>query len=198
MAKRIRNVEIKRDNFLVITDELNNKKDTVDGAWKVQLKRLAVRMLLRISSPEEWFWNSLEEVELINIPKKVYLFDDNANGTPLYNVTGTNDFETSPRKITDFDTKGKVYSNWVWEKQRIIIPSSIFANKTDRSKAITFQLKLKAVSSPRLTPIGFDGTTDYTSPANTYYRIYGTLKEDHINFSIDVKNWEDEEPVNME
>jgi len=75
---------------------------------------------------------------------------------------------------------------WHWYK-RIILPETVFADKTDEDSGIELQVMVYD-QTYRLT-LSNQAETDFTIPRNVRYKVTGTLTANYITFEVSVKPW---------
>lgn len=161
---------------------------TIVGTWDISdyLYRLAVKVDLKLTAARPWYWEAMNGVRITRVPSKVYLFEEKAGGAKLYNDA---EYESAYRFIPFSDMTTQLSgTNYIATKERIILPSSVFANKTDPDKALLFQVDLADVPL-RSGTLGVDEPRDYTAPRNRHFSLNGTFDDDAVNFHIQIVDW---------
>lgn len=190
-----RNVKIIDDNKLQV-----GAGPVVTSVWSIKpyLKRLAVRIDLNVTTKESWVWDNLLKFSVTKLPEKVFLLEQTAAGANIYNNTGA---YAAAREIakseTDYLWDGAA-TKGTWVKQRIIVPSSVFADKTTENKAITIEAYLNGVPAMKATLGKNINASDFTSPRNTHYTFNGELKQSGVTFYVTVTPWRDAQNVDLE
>ena len=75
---------------------------------------------------------------------------------------------------------------WHWYK-RIILPETVFADKTDKDSGIELQVIVNG-NTYKLT-LSNQAETDFTIKRNVRYKVTGTLTANYITFEVSVKPW---------
>lgn len=88
MTRVIRNVQVSGDNTITVGG------DPQESPWVVEMKRAAIRMDLFLKTTSLELTQQFTRFQVLNIPDKVYFFEEEWGGLPKYNVKGPESFET--------------------------------------------------------------------------------------------------------
>lgn len=203
-------------NVVVTADDAGVGSISVGGTvqsrpWVVEVERAAVRVDLIFRTREQYTVENFSALKIANVPGKVYLFDRNASGSAIYNVTDDSSFEAAVKVASrtidggdgdlyaivdskevftesdeEFTTTPDENGYYYWYK-RIILPSSMFTPSGNEDKAIVFTV----VVDGRLmnATLGTD-ELGYTASRNQRYRLVGTVEAGRpIEFTVNVTPW---------
>lgn len=209
MVRLIRNVTVLGDNDILVDES------PVTTPWEVEVERTGIRVDLVMQTAFESMATGFTELQVVNVPDKVYVFGEGANLQPVYNVAGTGSFESplpSYRKFASnrgdlYDTPAElagedVYytitaadtpvefvqkgDKWYWYK-RLILPETVFTPAGTES--LGMQLRAVANGKTYTLTLSDAAGTDFTLPRNSRYLVNGTLKTDYVEFSVGVIDW---------
>ncbi|MCD7932949.1 MAG: hypothetical protein LUH15_17240 [Tannerellaceae bacterium] len=166
--------------------------------WEVEIERLGVRADITLQTKFATVAQDFQALQFDNIPDKVYILSQDKSGTLQYN---TGSYEITPRNINLSDgdtgyTSGMILNNstntYEWKKTRVILPKSIFPNKTDESQGVQMTAKYNTANdqTAALGPLNncSDGDHGYNLPGNHYLTVNGMLNL-NIDLTLDVMNW---------
>lgn len=148
----------------------------------VSVTRLAVKIDLVLLSKS---FGLLESATITNIPDGVYLFESPYEEGNKQSIALSKD---------DFENQTKPLDGYIWEQHKlnIVLPSVLFAPKTEVLKAV--QLEVKAGGKTMYTPIGhiIEATLsnkDYTLHRNVHYTFTGRISGDKLVINAAIADW---------
>lgn len=148
----------------------------------VSVTRLAVKIDLVLLSKS---FGLLESATITNIPDGVYLFESPYEEGNKQSIALSKD---------DFENQTKLLDGYIWEQHKlnIVLPSVLFAPKTEALKAV--QLEVKAGGKTMYTPIGhiIEATLsnkDYTLHRNVHYTFTGRISGDKLVINAAIADW---------
>ncbi|MCD8176157.1 MAG: hypothetical protein LUE98_01505 [Tannerellaceae bacterium] len=166
--------------------------------WEVEIERLGLRADITLQTKFATVAQDFQALQFDNIPDKVYILSQDKSGTLQYN---TGSYEITPRNINLSDgdtgyTSGMILNNstntYEWKKTRVILPKSIFPDKTDESQGVQMTAKYNTANdqTAALGPLNncSDGDHCYNLPGNHYLTVNGMLNL-NIDLTLDVMNW---------
>jgi len=185
MTKRYSNVLVTADGNATgggIGNEIKN------GKWAVSVVRAGIRVDLTMAIPEEAKGKDFK-LNVLNVPSKVYLFDDR------YNVTESDSYEPVPRTFSPSD--GEWLDDNTWKMDRLILPSSMFEDSTNEDLGTVLQINIDN-SNYNLTlnhkDINDDESKedDFCLRRNHKFEVKATLSywDGIINVTSNVMLWE--------
>jgi len=149
--------------------------------WMVEVERLAVRIDLRLQIDESMD-PDITGIQFANLPGKVPFFERKMlDNSPIHNEGGyAVTYPLSYIPIERFTKTGPDNNGrYQYTLERIILPSSVFAESTNAAKAITIEVhRASEPQKPLRKAIGQAIPDDYTSPRNLYYQITGNIRID--------------------
>lgn len=148
----------------------------------VSVTRLAVKIDLVLLSKS---FGLFESATITNIPDGVYLFESPYEEGNKQSIALSKD---------DFENQTKPLDGYIWEQHKlnIVLPSVLFAPKTEAIKAV--QLEVKAGGKTMYTPIGHIIETtlsnkDYTLHRNVHYTFTGRISGDKLVINAAIADW---------
>lgn len=148
----------------------------------VSVTRLAVKIDLVLLSKS---FGLFESATITNIPDGVYLFESPYEEGNKQSIALSKD---------DFENQTKPLDGYIWEQHKlnIVLPSVLFAPKTEVLKAV--QLEVKAGGKTMYTPIGhiIEATLsnkDYTLHRNVHYTFTGRISGDKLVINAAIADW---------
>lgn len=169
-------------------------EDEKSGTWNVILTRLGIRIDLLLKTKDITKRNVFDGIKIKRLPKTVPIFPFNNSGDEIYN-DNVGYVEKLIEKGGGFSPSGDDPEDYEWSKRRIILPSSIFSNKSTEEKSILIEAiynnSLVAPNSATLGP-RITEPVDYTAPRNNYFIFNGRINKEKLEINLIPSAWTQE------
>lgn len=190
-----RNVRIIGNDELNYYDTETNLWITINGnnqVWEVNVERSGIRIDLNIMV-DKTLSEDIKGIRFANVPDKVPFFEyKTIDNSQIYNESGYGiTYPLCYISIDEFTKKDIDNDNMSeFKLERIILPSSVFAQHTNSEKGIVIEINLEsAPDKPLKAIIGCDIPDDYTSPRNIHYKITGKVEKSVILLDVLPEEW---------